>query len=312
MFRFDRDLHIPEIDLWIDSTHVKQFGFVSHAHSDHLARHKKILCTPPTKELARMRIKPHDFLELDFGETLTIGEYRVSLHPAGHILGSAQILLSKNGQRLLYSGDFRLDQSPVAEPFEFVKADILIMETTFGMPHYTMPERRQVEDELIDLCQRQIRQGKIPVVFAYSLGKGQEALKLLTEAGLPVVVDESIARFLPVYENFGIRFSDFDLFNPNQWPAETVILLPTHFRFKRQYRYIRNSFTIYLSGWGMDPQAQYRFGVDRVLPISDHADYEQLMHLVEEVQPSEVYCTHGFPEFVNDLRAAGFKAFVLE
>ncbi len=312
MFHFDRDLHIPEIDLWIDSTHVKPFGFVSHAHSDHLARHKKILCTPATKAFALQRIKnPHTFLTLNFGEELSIGDYQISLHPAGHILGSAQILLSKNGQRLLYSGDFRISDSPVAEAFEFVQADVLIMETTFGKPHYKMPPRTEVEAELIDLCHSALKQGKTPVVFGYSLGKGQEALKILTDAGLPVEVDESIARFLPVFEEHGIHFADYRIFNPNHW-GDAVVLLPTHFRFQRFYRNLANSYTIYLSGWGMDPDAKYRFGVDKVLPLSDHADYEQLFQLVETVKPSEVYCTHGFPEFVQDLNAAGFKAAVLE
>ncbi len=312
LFRYDRHLYIPEIDLWIDSTHVKPFGFVSHAHTDHLARHKKILCTPATEAFARYRIKnPHAFVTLDFGETLTIDHYQISLHPAGHILGSAQILISKKGQRLLYSGDFHIQQSPVAEAFEFVQADVLIMETTFGKPLYQMPPRQQVEDQLIELCKQQLKQGKTPVVFGYSLGKGQEALKILTDAGLPVEVDESITRFLPVYEQNGIRFGAYKQFNPDKW-GNSVILLPTHFRYQHRYRNLRNAYTIYLSGWGMDRDAQYRFGVDKVLPLSDHADYNQLLQLVETVNPSEVYCTHGFPEFVDDLNAAGFRAKVLE
>jgi len=312
LFRFDRHLYIPGIDLWIDSTHVKPFSFVSHAHSDHLARHKKILCTPATEAFARYRIKnPHSFLTLRFGEELQIDDFLLSLHPAGHILGSAQILIRNNGSRLLYSGDFRIAPSNVAENFEFVQTDILIMETTFGKPHYLMPPRAHVEDELITICNAQLKQGKTPVVFAYTLGKGQEALKILTEAGLPVEVDESITRFLPIYREHGIHFGHYQTFNPDKW-GNAVILLPTHFRYRHFYRNLRNSYTIYLSGWAMDRDADARFGVDKVLPLSDHADYNQLFQLVETVNPTEVYCTHGFSEFVDELKAAGFKASILE
>lgn len=311
MFEYNRHLHIPEIDLWLDSTHVKPFGFVSHGHTDHLARHKKILCTPATAEFVRLRIKPHDFLTVPFGRSISIDDYRITLHPAGHILGSAQILLQKNGQRLLYTGDFRPGKSRTVEDFEYVSADVLIMETTFGKPGYQMPPRDEVENQLIEMCRKLLKQNKVPIVFAYSLGKGQEALKILTDAHIPVAVDEAIARFVPVYRQYGIEFQPYDIFNRFDF-RNRVLLLPAHFRYQRFFKNITNHYAIYLSGWGMDAQAAERFGVDLVLPLSDHADYTQLLHTVEKIKPTEIYCTHGFPEFVADLNAAGYRAKVLE
>ncbi len=310
MFSFDRDLHIPEIDLWLDSTHVKPFGFISHGHTDHIARHKKILCTPSTEAFVKLRIKPHDFVTLPFGQTLSIGDYRISLHPAGHILGSAQILLQKNGQSLLYTGDFRLGKSRTVEDFEFVHADVLIMETTFGKTKYKMPPRNQVEDELIETCHKLLKQNNTPIVFAYSLGKGQEALKILTDAGLPVAVDEAIAKFLPVYRENGIIFKPYQIFDRYDFDNQ-VLLLPANYRYQHFFKNLPNSYTIYLSGWGMDEQATQRFGTDLVLPLSDHADYEQLFQAVEKINPTEIYCTHGFSEYVADLNAAGYRANVL-
>ncbi len=312
MFRFDRDLHIPEIDLWLDSTHVKPFGFVSHGHTDHMARHKKILCTPATAEFVRLRMKnPHEIFALPFGETLSINAHQISLHPAGHILGSAQILIRHNGQRLLYTGDFRLGPSRTVEMFEWQSADILIMETTFGKTHYRMPERSQAEDELVETCRTLLRQNRIPIVFAYALGKGQEALKILTDAGLPVAVDQAIARFVPVYEQNNIAFNPYELFDRDQNVSGRILLLPANFRYQRFFKNLSRGYTIYLSGWGMDGNARQRFGVDRVIPLSDHADYQQLWEVVEKVRPQVVYCTHGFPEFVADLRASGYQANVL-
>ncbi len=311
MFYFDRDLSIPEIDLWLDSKRVKSFGFISHAHSDHLARHKKILCTPATADLARQRIKPTEFTTLNFGEKMQLGDFEISLHPAGHILGSAQILMKKNGTRLLYTGDFRPGSSRTVEPFELIHTDVLIMETTFGKEQYRMPPRQEVEQQLVERCHTLLKKGKIPILFAYSLGKGQEVLKILTDAGLPVAVDRGIARYVPIYRKYGVEFGDFQSFNRYQMDGQ-VILLPTNYRFHRYFKTISRGHTIYLSGWGMDAYAARRFGVDEVLPLSDHADYFQLLEYVDALKPQKIYCTHGFSQFVNELRANGFKAYSLE
>ena len=311
LFHFERDLHIPEINLWLDSKRVKPFGFVSHAHTDHLARHKKILCTPPTAEFVKQRIKPTEYQIVDFGRQIQIDDYRISLHPAGHILGSAQIKIHKNGLSLLYTGDFRLQPSKTVEPFEIVKTDVLIMETTFGQARYQMPAKEDVEERLVERCRSLLKKDKIPIVFAYSLGKGQEALKILTDAGLPVAVEQQIARFVPVYQKYGVDFGPFEMFNRYDLRGK-VQLLPVNYRFHRFYKMLGNGYTIYLSGWGMEPYAERRFGVDEVIPLSDHADYHQLFELVETLKPQEVYCTHGFDQFVNELKAAGYKARSLE
>ncbi|RMF58793.1 MAG: DNA ligase, partial [Calditrichaeota bacterium] len=153
-FYFERDLHIPQIDLWLDSKRVKPFGFISHAHTDHLARHKKVLCSPPTAELAKKRLKSTEYQVLPFGQPWQLDDFTISLHPAGHILGSAQIRLQRNGHSLLYTGDFALNPSFTAEPFELVPADVVIMETTFGRDTYRIPPRKQVAARLVERCRQ--------------------------------------------------------------------------------------------------------------------------------------------------------------
>lgn len=310
-FTFENDILLSDIDLWLDSRRVREFGFVSHAHSDHIARHKKILCSPPTADLLQTRIKEPNILALPYKQPLKLNDSTISLHPAGHILGSAQIRIEKDGQALLYTGDFRTRPAKTAEPFEFVPADILIMESTFGLPRYKMPPREQIEAELIEICWTMLKNGKTPVVFAYSLGKGQEALKILSEANLPLAVDYAILRHTNTYRKYGVTFGAFEKFKMSEYQNK-VVLLPTEFRFRRQIQRLANAFTIFLSGWGIDASAANRFGVDRVLPISDHADYDELISFVEKTRPGEVYCTHGFEQFVSILRNAGFRAYVLE
>ena len=311
MFIYDKDIYIPGADLWLDSDRVKPFGFISHAHGDHIARHKKIICSKPTGDIIRRRLKNPAFTSYDYNEVLMLNENRVTFHPAGHILGSTQIKIEKDGKSLLYTGDFRLKESRTAEPFQLIKADVLIMETTFGKPQYIMPPREQSEQKLIETCRKKLKNGITPIVFAYTLGKGQEALKLLSDAGLPVAVDYMIMQYVPIYKKYGISFGEFEKFKKSEF-RNKILLLPPNARNRRFMQSIENIYTIFLSGWGMSDKSSTRFNVDEVIPYSDHADYDELLKLVEMVNPQEVYCTHGFDEFVNTLNNSGYKAYKLE
>jgi len=311
LFTYDKNIYLPGLDLWLDSDRVKPFGYISHAHGDHIARHKKIICSKPTGDIIRRRLKNPPFTAYDYEESFIINDYRITLYPAGHILGSAQIKIEKDGKSLLYTGDFRLKGALTAEPYQSVKADILIMETTFGKSRYKIPPREESEEKLIELCRKQLKEGITPVIFAYSLGKGQEALKILSDANLPVAVDYIIMQYVPIYKKYGIKFSDFEKFKKSEYRGK-VLLLPPNARNRRFLQSIGNIYTVFLSGWGMDSKAHTRFKVDEVIPFSDHADYDELLQLVEKVNPQEIYCTHGFDEFVNTLNNIGYKAHKLE
>jgi len=311
LFTFDKDIQIPEINLWLDSKRKRDFGFISHAHSDHIARHRQIICSPPTAAFLRERLRNIQYRTLSFRESYTIGNASVTLYPAGHILGSAQIHLKINGHSLLYTGDFRMLPAKTVENFEFVPADTVIMESTFGSPNYRFPPRENIEDQLIELCKAMIRQGRTPAVFAYTLGKSQEALRILTQAELPTAVDYSIIRLARIYEKFGVQFGAYEKFHPSEYRGR-VLLLPAEFRFRREWKNMNGTYSIFLSGWGINEQAGRRFGMNRVLPMSDHADFDELMRFAEKMHPAEIYCTHGFPEFVSILRNAGFRAYQLE
>jgi Cft2 family RNA processing exonuclease len=311
LFSFDKDILIDHLDLWLDSKRVKDFGFISHGHADHIARHRKIICSKPTADFIRIRLKNPQYRALEYNEPTEISDSKITIHPAGHILGSSQIKIETKNGSILYTGDFRISQAKTVEAFQFVKTDILIMETTFGLPHYKFPSRESMETELLELCSSALNAGKTPVVFAYTLGKGQEAVKIVSDAGLPVAVDYSILRFVPIYQKFGIEFQKFTKFKQSNLTGK-VNILPVNARYRKNFRNNNNLYTIYLSGWGIDKSAQYRMGVDKVLPLSDHADYDELIQLVETIKPQKIYCTHGFDQFVDSLNNAGFSAELLK
>ena len=170
----DNSIYIPSANLYFDALKVKEFGFISHAHADHIAKHKKVLCSKATAEFIKLRLKNPDCLILPFSQQMDINNAYITLFPAGHILGSAQIHMQTDSCKLLYTGDFRTKNARTVEKFAYQESDILIMETTFGMPHYKFPEREEVENRLLYLLHEKLEKGIIPIVFAYTLGKGQE------------------------------------------------------------------------------------------------------------------------------------------
>ncbi len=309
MFTIDqKTIYLPDAGLYLDSRKRRKFGFASHAHADHLASHDQILASPATCDLARLRTKAASrLIPLEYDTPYEINQGKITLYPAGHILGSAQLIYESDGRKLLYSGDYRPGKSHTVEDAVIPRADVLIMETTFGRPHYVFPPREEVEAELVAIVREKLAAGMTPVVFGYSLGKGQELMHVLSNAGLPLAVEYSILRFVRIYQKYGVTFGPHEKFRRSE-PYGKVLLLPAHQRSMRYIQRLENTYKIYMSGWAVDEKTQFRLGVDRALPYSDHADFNELMQYVGQVGAEEVYCTHGFDDFVTILKQRGVNA----
>jgi Cft2 family RNA processing exonuclease len=306
MIEYDKALYVPALDLWMDAGRVKDFSFVSHAHTDHATRHRKVLATPETLTLLEHRRGRTQAVTAYFGQPLTIEDHQVTLFPAGHILGSAQILI-EGEQRLIYTGDFKLRPGACARPAEVNVCDILVMECTFGQPHYIFPPFEQTLERLIDFIDKTLLEGMTPVVLGYTLGKGQEALKIVGQAGYTTAVHESIYSIARIYEKFGVEFGTYEKFTGNDLEGK-VVVAPTYLRRKQLREQIKRFRTVYLTGWGLDPDRRFALGVDLILPLSDHADFNELVEYVRRVNPKKVYTVHGFPQFAAHLRELGFDA----
>jgi Cft2 family RNA processing exonuclease len=304
------ELFLPAADLYLDAKKKKSFGYISHAHGDHSANHHSILCTPQTARLAAIRLKNPNCQMIPFFRKIKYNQVSVTLLPAGHIRGSAQLYCESSSGRFLYTGDFRTRPSRTAESFIYQSCDVLIMETTYGNPRYCFPPRREVEEAILGLVRQKLNQGITPVVFAYPLGKAQEALHLLSHAKIPVAVDYSILRFVRVYEKLGVKFGSYEKFRRSDH-RDKILLLPVMYRRSNYIEKLPDKYTIFLSGWGMDPSAPARFGVDDVFPYSDHADFEELLSFVDRVSPDRIYCTHGINDFVGILREKGYNSQLL-
>ena len=310
--RYERGLYLPEADLWLDPSDAKRFAFVSHAHSDHIAPHDEIIVSERTARLmqARMPGKRSEHI-LPFGERRRVHDVDVTLLPAGHIFGSAQIFLQSESGSLLYTGDFKLRHGKSAEAAEWTQAETLIMETTYGLPRYRLPPTQQVIDQIVAFCREALEEGEVPVLLGYSLGKAQEILCALDGAGLVPMLHGSVFQMTRIYEQFGQTFCKYVRYNAND-VAGKVLICPPSAKRSRMLEKIPRKRVAMISGWAIDPNAVYRYQVDAAFALSDHADYTDLVRYVELVQPKRVLTLHGFAaEFARDLRDRGIEAWAL-
>jgi len=310
--RYERGVYLSEQDLWLDPWDAKPFAFISHAHSDHIAPHEEIILSERTSRLLQHRMPGHRTEHvLPFGEKGTVDGLDLMLLPAGHIFGSAQCFLFAGDETLLYTGDFKLRPGKSAERAQWRHADTLIMETTFGLPRYRFPPTEQVIDQIVAFCRETIEAAQVPVLLGYSLGKAQEILCSLDGAGLTTMLHGSVYRMTRIYEQFGQSFCNYVRYNANEVAGKVLICPPSTNR-SQMLEKIPHRRVAMISGWAVDPNAIYRYGVDAAFPLSDHADYDDLIRYVGLVRPRRVFTLHGFAaEFASDLRMRGTEAWAL-
>jgi len=310
---YQRGVWLPAADLWLDPRDMREFAFVSHAHSDHTGFHRRVLCTPATARLMQLRLSEDvaAFESLAFGKFKKFDDWAATLFPAGHVLGSAQLLYQDCSGTLLYTGDFKLRNGLSSEPAAIPQAETLVMETTYGLPRYQFPPTEETLGAMIKFCHETLEEGETPVLFGYALGKAQEILAALQTAQLPVMLHGAIARIARVYEDFGVVFPPYVQFEAKASRGH-VIICPPAINGSRTLQLLHRPRTAALTGWAMDTGAVHRLQVDAAFPLSDHADYCDLLRYVEAVRPGRVLTLHGFAqEFARDLRSRGIEAWAL-
>ena len=289
-------LYCPAGDFYIDPRGQVERALVTHAHSDHARPgHKSYLVSETCLPLLKLRLG-HEVKAEDvpFGETRKIGDARVSFHPAGHILGSAQIRVEVKGQVWVVSGDYKPQPDRSCEPFELVKCNVFVSECTFGLPVYHWEKEESVHQQINEWWSNNAKAGKPSLLFAYSLGKAQRVLRGLDSEIGPIYAHGAVHPFLPVYESSGVKFphvqkpKDGD----GNWAGAMIVAPPAveDAGWTRRFKGAERGFA---SGWMAVRGAKRRRNLDRGFVLSDHADWAGLLEVIKGTGAEQIKLTHG-------------------
>jgi len=305
-------IYLPDLDLWLDPRRECRRAWISHAHRDHAgAVHREVFATAETLEFYRLRhegaLENSALHAVPYGQARELAGARLTAYPAAHILGAAQLLIEWRGERLLYTGDIKLRSPICGRSTELVRADRLIIESTFGLPVFHFLDRQQARDRIVSFARQCLEENRVPVFLGHELGRGQEIAHVLGQAGVPIQVHPAIARYLPAYAAAGFPTPGWSVYE-GEVAAGAALILPPRLRssLPSGSRRLR---VAYVSGWAALDNARARTGAEELIPYSDHADFDELMAIVEAVGAHEVDVVHGYTDaFARILTLRGWLA----
>ena len=293
-------IYLPAADAWIDPSQPKPRALVTHGHADHArGGHGTVLATVETLAIMACRYGPQPGGQaVGYGESIRVGAVDVSFVPAGHVLGSAQIVLEHAGERVVVSGDYKRRPDPTCPAFEPVPCDIFITEATFGLPVFRHPDTGAEVDRLLDALHA--NPDRCVLVGAYALGKAQRVIMELRGRGhdAPIYIHGALQRLCDLYREFGVELGALPPATGLK-PAElrgAIVVAPPSALNDRWSRRLPDPITAMASGWMRVRQRARQKNVELPLVISDHADWDELTATLIEIAPSEVWVTHGREE----------------
>ena len=282
--------------------------FLSHAHSDHVKLSKKstFFATPETIDLVKQRFGDATFVPLEMNKKKKFDEFELELINNGHILGSAQAKFFTDDKEYVFTSDFRLQDSVFFKGAPPLPCETLVLETTFGSPKYVFPKQSEIYDEMVSWVKDKSKQGLV-LLAGYSLGKAQELTKIANDAGVIPIVHDSIFESNKIYEKHGVKVGDYLKLDHNLKDS-TVLIMPPQLVGKHLFATLehfdkRKIFSALASGW------EFRGSFDKTFPLSNHADYNDLIEYVKLSNPKLVLTDHGFcEEFARKLNKLGYNA----
>ncbi|WP_380872790.1 DNA ligase-associated DEXH box helicase [Sphingomonas sp. DBB INV C78] len=289
-------IYLPGADAWIDPSVPKPRALVTHGHADHArGGHGAVLATAETLAIMATRYGPQNGQALGYGETIALDGITARFMPAGHVLGSAQIVLEHEGERVVVSGDYKRRPDPTCAPFEPVPCDIFVTEATFALPVFRHPDTGSEMDRL--LAALHANPDRCVLVGAYALGKAQRVIAELRARGhgTPIFIHGALQRLCDLYEEFGVELGPL-LPATGVKAAEMrghIVMAPPSALNDRWSRRLPDPITAMASGWMRIRQRARQRNVELPLVVSDHADWDELTKTLTEIAPAEVWVTHG-------------------
>lgn len=289
-------IYLPGADAWIDPSQPKPRALVTHGHADHArGGHEAVWATPETLAIMEARYGPQAAHPVGYGESVRLGDIEVGFVPAGHVLGSAQIVLENKGERIVVSGDYKRRPDPTCAAFEPVPCDIFITEATFGLPVFRHPDTGSEIDKA--LAALHANPDRCVLIGAYALGKAQRVIMELRARGHtdPLYIHGALQRLCDLYAAHGIALGELRPATdaPKDELRGRIVLCPPGALNDRWSRRLPDPITAMASGWMNVRQRARQRNVELPLVISDHADWDELTATIRELAPREVWVTHG-------------------
>jgi len=289
-------IYIPAADAWVDPSRPVPRALVTHGHADHArGGHGRVWATPETLAIMECRYGPQNGVPVHYGESLSLNGVEAGFVPAGHVLGSAQIVLDHGGERIVISGDYKRRPDPTCARFEPVKCDVFVTEATFGLPVFRHPDTHDEMDKL--LAALHANPDRCVLVGAYALGKAQRVIAELRALGheAPIFIHGALQRLCDLYVEHGVALGDL---RPATDASKDemkghIVLAPPSALNDRWSRRLPDPITAMASGWMRVRQRAVQRNVELPIILSDHADWDELTETLTEIAPREVWVTHG-------------------
>ncbi len=287
---------LPELSIGLDynGTNADHI-FISHAHADHMPRNKNltVYCTPPTAQFMKKRGFGGNIKELEFGTPLETHSARITLYPAGHILGSALTFIESELGSVLYTGDFKTPPSLASEGFELPTApvDQLITEATFSLPIYRWKTEKELTSQIKNFASTCLKDGFTPIFTAYNLGKAQELMIILKDLNHPIQIHGAGFKLCDIYEEFGFDLGKYSSYERKHCEGN-ILICPSSALDAGFASNLKKTKIAYCSGWASNESKQSQLLVDERIPISDHVDFFELIHVCQKLNPKKVWITH--------------------
>lgn len=313
----DRGLYCPAGDFFIDPWRTVPKAVVTHGHSDH-ARPGSDSYLAAVDGLAVLKTRLGDsanITPIDYGKTVDLNGVQVSLHPAGHILGSAQVRIEHLGQVVVVSGDYKVQSDPTCKPFEPVRCHLFVTESTFGLPIYRWPQPEQIANEVNAWWRNSAVNGKCCVLFAYALGKSQRLLAGLDPSIGPIYEHGAVSKLTQAYRDTGVALPSTEYAGQESDKKKlhgAMVLAPPSAAGTPWLKRFQPYSTAFASGWMRIRGARRRRSMDRGFVLSDHVDWPGLMQAIAATGAERVWVTHGYSDIVvRHLREKGIDAAVV-
>ena len=314
----DRGLYCAAGDFHVDPWLPVERAVITHAHGDHAHRGSKHYLTSRSGEaVLRLRMGAEASIQaVDYGETVSLNRVRVALHPAGHILGSAQVCIEHEGEVCVVSGDYKVEADPTCAPFEPVRCHTFVTESTFGLPIYRWRPEREILADIHAWWRANQAAGKASLVYAYALGKAQRILAGLDPAVGPIFTHGAVENLNAAYRASGVALPPTrhvaSMERGHSW-ERALIVAPPSAQGTPWLRKFGAAATAFVSGWMQIRGARRRRAVDRGFVLSDHADWPSLTNAIRATGAERVWVTHGYSAVVARwLREQGIEAGVVQ